>query len=245
MLRNVLLSVIAGFGSFSSFSHAAGEIQKCSLKTLKGAYVYASSGLENGKANAEGGVEIFDGKGGLQLVNVLNNGEAVVSTGHYTMGENCIGRISYDLWGTTYVSYSAPSGKEFTWNAVSGNKEWSGIDIRTTTSLNPKCTQNTLKGTYIYSVSGHIDGVPHFDSGKNIYDGAGNVKNIHIDASGNEKITEGTYTIGKYCAGFVKLHNQDSFAIYTGPKGDYIYDSSHADASGTMIVGPEHRVSKR
>lgn len=246
MFRNILLSVIMGLYALSSVSYAVGETKKCSLKTWKGTYFYGGTGLENGKFNADGGVEIYDGNGAMTLVNILSNGQEVVSTGQYTLGEDCIGRTSYNLWKTKYVQYGGPSGKEMTWNSLAGStKNWSGAEIRTSTSMNVQCTRRTLKGTYIYSVSGYIAGVPYFDSGKHIYDGSGNIRNIRLDSNGNEKATEGTYTFGKYCAGFVKLGNQESFAIYSGPKGDKIHDVSPADASDTMIYGFEYKVSKR
>ena len=244
MFKRLNLSVVIGLIVFSSNSHGVGPAPRCSLETLRGTYLYASSGIENGRVNAEGGIEVYDGRGSMNLVNVFKNGEVVVSKGQYKMGESCMGGGSYDLWGTTYVFYATPSGGQFTWNAIGGAKEWSGVNLRTTRSLNPSCTPKTLKGTYIYNVSGALNGAPYFESGKNIYDGVGVVRNIHLDARGKEITTEGKYTLGKYCAGSITLKDKESIAIYTGPKGDTVYEAPPADSLDSTIVGVEYRASK-
>lgn len=218
---------------------------KCSLKTLKGTYIYGATGVKDKAVHVEAGNDVFDGKGGIINTYTGSDGKDIVTTGTYVMGANCIGRATYNDTGDSYAMYTGPGGLEVSWISVSQDIRFSGRMLRVSKSVNPQCSLKTLKGTYVYSHVGYRNGIQYFESGQEKYDGRGNLVNIYSDANGLEILTRGTYTMNKNCVGHSTYEDTgDSYALYTGPKGDDFSYVSLGSGQSNMTVGRERRVSK-
>jgi hypothetical protein len=108
---------------------------------------------------------------------------------------------------------------------------------------NTKCSNATLKGSYLYASSGiDVDGHPISDAGLAKYDGNGHISD---QTSTNEipVITTytGTYTINDDCTGTVVYDDNTHYTIFTGPTGD-ILSFIQTDA-GAKIAGEQKRVA--
>lgn len=132
--KNTLVAV--AMSVLMAASLVATAAPKCSLKTLKGTYIYSASGTRDGIPFAESGQEVYDGKGNVMNYYTDNTGESGTSTATYTMGENCIGESTYSS-GESYAIYASPNGSEFTWVAKSkaGDSVSTGTQRRVTTAI--------------------------------------------------------------------------------------------------------------
>ena len=89
-------SLVIMIGLLSAFQAHAGRYT-CKTSTLKGLYVYHSTGVMDGNAFAESGNEVFDGKGnvtGSSVDSADSHGQLV---GTYVINPDCTGTISYTL----------------------------------------------------------------------------------------------------------------------------------------------------
>lgn len=218
---------------------------KCSLRTLKGTYIYASTGSKGGSLYVEAGQEIFDGKGGITNTYTNSAGVEVVTQGSYDLDENCVGQASYDDTGDQYEIYTGPAGTEFSWISLSKNTRLNGKDVRVTPAQNPRCSTRTLKGTYIYSHIGYRKGVQYIESGQDVFDGQGMHWNTFTDATGKTITTTGTYSVGKNCIGRTSYADTgDSYAIYVDPRGTELRYALITTASDSLGVGNMQRVGR-
>jgi hypothetical protein len=102
----------------------------CSLKTLRGTYVYALQGVFAGTPLAESGMETYDGQG--HVINVFTDSlgrETSRSTGTYVLNGHCQGIVTYSS-GNVMHQYVSPNGDRFTYVQISGNAQVAGITQR-------------------------------------------------------------------------------------------------------------------
>ena len=105
----------------------------CSNATLKGTYLYNSSGVLNGQPYAESGREEYDGKGGIVLNYQGSDGAGGVEVGRYSVSGDCIGTMWYPD-GQKATSFISSDGSRFTYTITTApGKETtalSGWEIR-------------------------------------------------------------------------------------------------------------------
>lgn len=109
-----------------------GAKPNCSLKTLKGTYLYNTMGENLGVPYSEAGQETYDGKGNVLNDYTASDGTSATVTGTYTMETNCKARVSYSS-GDEVTLYVSPLGETFSYiynNTGEGNSK-SGMEIRT------------------------------------------------------------------------------------------------------------------
>jgi hypothetical protein len=130
---------------------------ECSLKSLRGSYGYAFSGLQFPSAPSSVGVApvsaaglmVFDGHGGLTAQDTFNNG--VISrrtgTGFYTVDADCTGsaELGGDFGGLSFYFAIVIPGKEFSFLITTPGTAVPGI---AKTTGNEECTLASFKGTY-------------------------------------------------------------------------------------------------
>ena len=230
---------------WGSISLGAQPEAKCSLKTLKGFYIYGATGVKGNVVHVEGGQEIFDGKGGITNTYTDSSGSVTVTSGSYEMSDYCIGRATYHDTGDSYVMYTGPDGTEFSWLSISKGTEIAGREVRVSPSVKPKCSLRTLKGTYIYSYMGYRNGIRYFESGQERFDGHGNFVNNYTGANGEATVTTGTYTMERNCIGTTTYNDTgESYAVYVSPAGDEFRYVSLGSGLKNIAVGSEQRVSR-
>ena len=101
MNKNLLASAEI-FLALLFLTQTASAAPKCSLKTLKGTYIYGATGMKNGSMNVEAGQDVFDGKGNIQNTYTDSQGVTKVTAGTYTMSSNCTGVSTYKESGDSY-----------------------------------------------------------------------------------------------------------------------------------------------
>lgn len=122
-------SILIAGASFDSFA-APAEPAYCSLKTLKGSYVYSIQGYRSGQAYASSGLFAFDGAGQVTILYTSSiERKQLVTTGTYTVDDDCSGSMT--LAAATVVNnfYLSPSGDRFNFVRVSdddviGTEAW-------------------------------------------------------------------------------------------------------------------------
>jgi len=115
----------------------------CTLKTLKGRYLFATSGtilppafgVTEPTPGASAGFNIFNGDGtGTAIVTVRVNGQIVldniVTSTSYTVEEDCTGTVTVAPPGPTFNIYIAPNGKAMATIATDPGNYVSTIDPR-------------------------------------------------------------------------------------------------------------------
>lgn len=114
--------------------------QKCSLKTLKGTYLYAGEVLDSrGQPEEQSGIEYYDGKGnitGKLTAKILP--DTVYSnypyTATYEVNADCTGKI-YNKSVLMADIYVSPDGKYYTETLVMKGTHASGTVSRVTKNL--------------------------------------------------------------------------------------------------------------
>jgi hypothetical protein len=64
-----------------------------------------------------------------------------------------------------------------------------------------RCSNATLKGTYLYSSIGMLDGKPYAESGREVYDGKGGVELTFRGTGDATGTMRATYTVSPDCIG--------------------------------------------
>ncbi|MFM2004993.1 MAG: hypothetical protein RLZZ09_648 [Pseudomonadota bacterium] len=127
----IACALMVGLISLSSGGFAASTPQ-CTLKTLKGTYIYSTQGLSNGALFGEAGQEVYDGKGTVTNNFTASDGSSGTVTGTYTVTANCQARVTYSS-GEDITLYVSPRGDVFTYiynNTGEGNSKF-GTETRT------------------------------------------------------------------------------------------------------------------
>jgi hypothetical protein len=96
-----------------------------------------------------------------------------------------------------------------------------------------RCSVATLKGTYLYSSIGVLDGKPYAESGREVYDGKGGVE-LSFSGSGGATDTMRTrYTVSPDCVGKAVYPYGQTLSSFISPDGSrFVY---------TIIRGPSDR----
>ena len=127
MTKTTLLTAAFGImlvgANFKAFAAPDTESLEtyCSLKTLKGSYIYSIQGYREGKPYASSGLWSFDGAGKVAIIYTSSiERKQLTVTGTYTVDGNCTGSMTL---ATTTVNnfYLSPNGDSFNFVRVSGN----------------------------------------------------------------------------------------------------------------------------
>lgn len=108
------------------------------------------------------------------------------------------------------------------------------------------CSAATLKGTYLYSLTGVLGGKPYAESGREVFDGAGGSVLTYTGSDGKTTTTTGRYELGASCDGQTHYPGDANYRIYVSPDGSratYTLVPSSEDAA-TAIAGSEIRVAR-
>ena len=95
--------------------------ETCSLATLRGDYIFAQDGIDNGKPIAASGREIYDGNGHAKGVSTISVNGVIKRgpyTATYTMKSDCSGTLTItdsEKKVHHYDVFTIPSGDEATW----------------------------------------------------------------------------------------------------------------------------------
>ncbi|MBU6282405.1 hypothetical protein KGQ64_09210 [bacterium] len=108
------------------------------------------------------------------------------------------------------------------------------------------CSTATLKGTYLYSLTGVLAGKPYAESGRETFDGAGGSVLTYTGSDGKTTTTTGRYELDANCDGQTHYPDDTNYRIYVSPDGSratYTLVPSSKDAD-SAIAGSEIRVSR-
>lgn len=82
-----------------------------------------------------------------------------------------------------------------------------------------RCTNATLKGTYLYSSIGMLDGKPYAESGREVYDGKGGVELTFSGTAGASGTMRTTYSVSPDCMGKAVYPYGQSLVSFISPDG--------------------------
>jgi hypothetical protein len=125
--------------SVSGMAMAADHEDECTVKTLRGTYVFAATGhnVVAGVAQPKAIVEVieFDGSGILTTPTATRslNGviaRALIGTGGYTVEASCIGTITFDGPGPTFDMFFSPVGDKLWLIQTTANTVFQGTATR-------------------------------------------------------------------------------------------------------------------
>lgn len=108
-----------------------------------------------------------------------------------------------------------------------------------------RCSIATLKGTYLYSSIGVLDGKPYAESGREVYDGKGGVE-LSFSGSGGATGTMRTrYTVSPDCVGKAVYPYGQTLSSFISPDGSrFVYTITRGPSDRpTALSGWEIRVA--
>ncbi|MFN7899779.1 MAG: hypothetical protein ACK5N0_08985 [Synechococcaceae cyanobacterium] len=108
-----------------------------------------------------------------------------------------------------------------------------------------RCTIATLKGTYLYSSIGTLDGKPYAESGREVYDGKGGVELTYSGTGGAAGTMRATYTVSPDCIGKAVYPYGQTLSSFISPDGSrFTYTITRGPGERpTALAGWEIRVS--
>jgi hypothetical protein len=107
------------------------------------------------------------------------------------------------------------------------------------------CSVATLKGTYLYSSIGFLDGKPYAESGREVYDGKGGVELTFSGTGGAAGTMRARYSVSPDCIGkavYPYGQNLVSFISPDGSRFSYIITRGPGERP-TALSGWEIRVT--
>lgn len=121
--------------------------------------------------------------------------------------------------------------------------------LTTDDTLAVRCSNATLKGTYLYDFSGSLSSSNYSEAGMDVYDGRGGVvSQFTNNNSAAKQVVTGTYTVKADCSGIINYGGGEFNSIYVSPTGDslvYILSNPNGTPDGINgSIGKEERVSK-
>jgi len=135
----------------------------CTLKTLRGTYVFTASGynIVAGVAQPKAIVEVinFNGDGTLTVPAATRSVNGVVARspagggGTYTVEAGCTGKIAFDGPGPAFDIFISPPGGKIWMIQTNSDTVFEGISESAQTADQP-CSNETLKGAYGLSIGG-------------------------------------------------------------------------------------------
>ena len=108
-----------------------------------------------------------------------------------------------------------------------------------------QCSVATLKGTYLYSSIGFLDGKPYAESGREVYDGKGGVELTFSGAGGATGTMRSSYSVSADCIGKAVYPYGQSLVSFISPDGSrfsYIITRGPGERP-TALSGWEIRVA--
>src|SRR5690242_6270501 len=200
----------------------------CTLKTLRGTYVFTARGynIVAGVAQPKAIVEVinFNGDGTLTVPAATRSVNGVVARtppgggGTYTVEASCAGKIAFDAPGPAFDIFISPKGEKIWMIQTNSDTVFEGISESAQTVDQP-CSNETLTGAYGLSIAGTRpapfvpDGRPGFvgqfeqvlGTVIQIFDGKGNftqVDNVKGTVAGmvSDRPGKGTYTVNPDCS---------------------------------------------
>ncbi len=107
-----------------------------------------------------------------------------------------------------------------------------------------RCSNATLKGTYLYSSIGVLDGKPYAESGREVYDGKGGVELTFRGTAGAAGTMRATYSVSPDCIGTAVYPYGQTLVSFISPDGSrfsYTITRGPGDRP-TVLSGWEIRV---
>ena len=107
------------------------------------------------------------------------------------------------------------------------------------------CSNATLKGTYLYSESGVLNGKPSAESGREVYDGQGGLVLSYRGSDGSGGMEKATYSVSTDCIGTAFYPDGQKATSFLSPDGSrFVYTITAAPGSQpTALSGSEVRVA--
>ena len=107
------------------------------------------------------------------------------------------------------------------------------------------CSNATLKGTYLYSESGVLNGKPYAESGREVYDGRGGIVLSYRGSDGSGGVEKATYSVSADCIGTATYPDGQKATSFVSPDGSrFVYTITAAPGSQpTALSGSEVRVA--
>lgn len=108
-----------------------------------------------------------------------------------------------------------------------------------------QCNVATLKGVYIYSSIGFLDGKPYAESGREVYDGKGGVELTFRGTGGAASTMRARYSVSSDCIGKAVYPYGQSLVSFISPddsRFSYIITRGPGERS-TALSGWEIRVA--
>ncbi|MFM7435499.1 MAG: hypothetical protein ACKO6G_04315 [Vulcanococcus sp.] len=109
----------------------------------------------------------------------------------------------------------------------------------------PSCSNATLKGTYLYSSNGVLDGKPYAESGREVYDGQGGIVLSFRGSDGAGGTERASYSVSADCIGKAVYPDGQSAVSFISPDGSrFSYTIIRAPGDRrTSLSGWEIRVA--
>ena len=138
-MKKLLVWTVLAVG-VSGVAFADNDADGCSLRTLKGRYVFSASGFTvnavSGLVQPKAIVEVidFNGDGTLAVPDATRSVNGVIarslpSVGSYTIAADCVGTITFD--GPAFDMFTAPRGKQLWLIQTNPNNVFQGSATRT------------------------------------------------------------------------------------------------------------------
>ena len=107
------------------------------------------------------------------------------------------------------------------------------------------CSNATLKGTYLYSESGVLNGKPYAESGREVYDGQGGIVLSYQGSDSSSGVEKATYSVSADCIGTASYPDGQKATSFLSPDGSrFVYTITSAPGSQpTALSGSELRVA--
>ena len=107
-----------------------------------------------------------------------------------------------------------------------------------------RCSNATLKGTYLYNHSGVLNGKPYAESGREVYDGQGGTVVSFQGSNGSGGVEKATYSVSIDCISTTKYPDGEETTSFISPDGSrLVYTIKAAPGSKpTALSGLEIRV---
>ncbi|MEB3353627.1 MAG: hypothetical protein VKM34_05260 [Cyanobacteriota bacterium] len=108
-----------------------------------------------------------------------------------------------------------------------------------------RCNNATLKGTYLYSSVGMLDGKPYAEAGREVYDGKGGVELTYRGTGDVTGTMRTTYTVSADCIGKAVYPYGQSLVSFVSPDGSrFAYTITRGPGDRpTVLSGWEIRVA--
>ena len=122
--------------------------------------------------------------------------------------------------------------------AIVGSPAWADAP-------SPRCSNATLKGTYLYHHVGILEGQPYAESGREVYDGKGGIVLVYRGSDGAGGTEKATYSVSTDCIAKTVYADGQTATSFLSPDGRrFTYTITAAPgAKPTALSGSELRVA--